>query len=1034
MGRDSELGFGIMRMPMREDGIDWKKSKELVDEYMKGEYCYFDTHPAYMMNQSQRIIKELVVKRYARDRFRLADKIPYYGITAYHDYESILEQELRECGVEYFDYYLMHAVSEDVYAMHEKMGGFDFLRKVKEEGKARNIGFSFHDKPKLLDRILEKYRDIDFVQLQINYVDWENPVIQSKSCYEVARKHNKNIIVMEPIKGGCLARGEDPRYNAKLALQFVKNLPGIKVILSGMNEIEQVKDNRETVGGKNSQPDFHIYKELQEKMERQNVIPCTLCGYCERECAQGIKIPEIFTLINTYYRPGIHDRTIDGRISMLYKNLVAEGAAGKCVGCGKCEKRCPQKIPIRENLRKAVTMFEKKHFYTSERNAQILIYLMKEYGIKKIVSSPGATNAAFVYSVQQDDFFEIYSAPDERSAAYIACGLARESGETVALSCTGATASRNYVPGLTEAFYRNIPILAITSAQPDCRIGHNLPQVIDRTKMQNDIVKMSVEMPLVKDDEDEWSCVLNANKALNELWNRSPGPVHINLITIGNQDFSVRTLPYVRVIRRIHRGEECPAVPDGKIGIFCGEHGRWDDRLRIMVDSFCEKYDAVVICDHTSNYSGKNRWTPTFLNRRTREDSLYDIDLLIHIGNISGAYFPIRAKEVWRVHTDGEYRDTFKKLSYVFAMDEFDFFKTYVQDVQNLRNMYVGNQWPGYAENLREDAKNMPFSNAWVASQTAHLLPSDSVLHLAILNSLRVWNYYSIPENVRVYSNTGGFGIDGCLSTLVGASLADPDKLYFGVIGDLAFFYDMNVLGNRHIGKNIRLLVINNGCGTEFKNYSHAAKIFGEQTDLFIAAKGHYGNQSEKLLRDYAEALGFLYKAVRTKEEYLELLPWFLNMNTEKKSVIIEIFTDSGLESEALRLLNEEEDKAEFVNREQEKMVPDWIEDLSEKEVVLWGCGHCLFQNISKVEQYCSVRYVCDNDPKKWNTDVLPGIRCISPDQLSNKDNIFVVIMLEDGTVGFDIVHQLQSLEIKYFDIVKNWLKYAKKLNWRGLE
>lgn len=714
--------------------------------------------------------------------------------------------------------------------------------------------------------------------------------------------------------------------------------------------------------------------------------------------------------------------------------MIAEGAAGRCVGCGKCEKRCPQKIPIRENLRKAVAMFEKEHFYTSERNAQILIYLMKKYGIKKIISSPGATNAAFVYSVQQDDFFEIYSAPDERSAAYIACGLARESGEAVALSCTGATASRNYVPGMTEAFYRNIPILAITSAQPDCRIGHNLPQVIDRTRMQNDIVKMSVEMPLVKDDEDEWSCVLNANKALNELWHRTPGPVHINLITGGNQDFSVRTLPYVRMIRRIHRGEKLPIVPVGKIGIFCGEHDRWDDKLRIMVDSFCEKYDAVVICDHTSNYSGKNRWTPTFLNRRIREDSLYDIDLLIHIGNISGAYFPIRAKEVWRVHMDGEYRDTFKRLSYVFEMDEFDFFRTYVQDVQNARNMTEGRQWSDYVKNLREDAKEMPFSNAWVASQTAHLLPPDSVLHLAILNSLRVWNYYPIPEKVRVYSNTGGFGIDGCLSTLVGASLVNPDKLYFGVTGDLAFFYDMNVLGNRHIGKNIRLLVINNGCGTEFKNYNHAVKIFGEQTDLFIAARGHYGNQSEKLLRDYAENLGFLYKSVSTKEEYLKVLPWFLSMNTENKSVIIEIFTDSDLESEALKMLNEEEDKAEFVNREQKGMVPDWIDDLLEKEVVLWGCGYSFFNNLSKVEQYCKVRYVCDNDSKKWNTEILPGIRCISPEQLSNKDNTFVVIMLEDGAVGFDIVHQLQTLGIKYFDIVKNWLKYANKLNWRSLE
>lgn len=1032
MGSHPELGFGIMRMPQQNEEIDWIKSKNLIDEYMKGNYCYFDTHPSYMMEQSQKIIREFVVKRYERESFFLANKMPYVGIHSYNDYFMIFNKELRECGVEYFDYYLLHAVSKDIFEMHEKYGGFDFLKELKKTGSAKKIGLSFHDNSELLEKILDKHPEIDFVQLQINYMDWENPVIQSRACYETARKYNKPIIVMEPLKGGSLSKGENSKEHARMALQFVKELPGIQVILSGMSEIEHIKENRLTLSKSNSKEKItpSVYYNLRKEMEEQNVIPCTECKYCTLECPKGIKIPDIFSLINSYYRPGEHDKTIYGRMDMLYKNTILNnGAAGQCIKCGMCERRCPQKISIRENLRKAVDLFEKNYFYTSERNAQILIYLMREYGIKKLIVSPGATNAAFVYSVQQDGFFEIYSAPDERSAAYMACGLAKESGEAVALSCTGATASRNYIPGLTEAYYTNIPILVITSAQPSVRIGHNLPQVIDRTKMQNDIVKMSVEMPNIKDDEDEWNCIINANKALNELWYKSPGPVHINLVTTYNNDFSVKKLPHARVIRRIQTEKNCPDICSGRIGIFCGAHGEWDSGLTAVVDTFCRRYGAFVICDHTSNYSGKYRCTPSFGRKQIWEDFLFQMDLLIHIGDISGAYFPINAKEVWRVHPNGNYCDTFRSLSYVFEMEEKAFFNMYVVLASEKDEESKGVELPSLQGKRDEISLELPFSNAWIASQTAQKLPQNAVLHLGILNSLRVWNFYEIPKSVRAYSNTGGFGIDGCLSTLVGASLANSQKLYFGVLGDLAFFYDMNVLGNRHIGNNIRLLVINNGCGTEFKNYNHAANILGNHTDLFIAAKGHYGNKSKDLLKNYAEGLGFIYKSASTKDEYLTILPELVSLEKKEKSIVVEIFTDSYAESEALRLLNMEEVQESI---EEDKLeLPEWFKGMPEKEIVLWGCGYYFSKNLSKVEQYSKIRYVCDNNSEKWNTEILPGISCISPEELKKKENIFVVIMLEDAKIGFDIAHQLQMMGIYHFDMVDKWLMYAKK--WRNL-
>lgn len=1035
-----ELGYGIMRMPQKDGKIDWVKSQQLIDEYMKGSYCYFDTHPSYMFGQSQRIIKEFVVKKFDRKKFLLANKMPYWAKSGYQDYCQIFQEELEACGVEYFDNYLLHALSRDIYEMHERLGGFHFLREIKEKGYVKKIGFSFHDNYELLEEILDKHQEIDFVQLQINYFDWDNPLIQSKLCYEVARKYDKPILVMEPIKGGKLALGDDSDKLAQRALQFVKALPGIQVILSGMSEVDQIVENRRTLAEtKDCNMDgFTDYQNLRNKIKEENAIPCTECRYCVSECQKGIRIPEIFSLLNAYDKPGRHDKTAYGRIRMLYQNTVlGKGSAGECVNCGMCERRCPQKIEIRKYLKRAEDLFEKKHFYTSERNAQILIKLLRSYGIRKIIASPGATNAAFVYSIQQDRFFEVYSAPDERSAAYMACGLAEESGEPVVISCTGATASRNYLPGLTEAYYRHIPVIAVTSSQPIVRIGHNIPQVIDRTSRPGDIVKMSVELPAVKDEEDEWTCVINANKVLNELWHRSLGPVHVNLITNGNQDFSVRQLPYTRMIRRIQPGEHYPEIPEGKLGIFCGAHKKWNKMLTLAVDNFCQKYGAVVICDHTSNYFGDFRCNASFLGKSSKEQAFCNIDLLIHIGDVSGAYFPIRVKEVWRVHPNGEYCDTFKSLSNVFEMDEHVFFEMYVKSTKGNDKSNRIEKWADTGGKRHIKTLDMPFSNAWIASQTAHKLPENTVLHLGILNSLRIWNFYHLPRNIRTYSNTGGFGIDGCLSTLVGASLADPERLYFGILGDLAFFYDMNALGNRHIGNNIRLLVVNNGGGTEFKNYNHATYIFGSQTDLFIAAKGHYGNQSRRLLKDYAEELGFFYRVACTKEEYLQILPEFVAPEKKEKSMIVEVFTDSEAESKALSILNEEESeklKAQNLSESMEVMIPEYFQNLPEKEVVLWGCGHIFWRYLPKVEQYSKIRYVCDNDRDKWNKEVLPGVFCISPSQLKEKKNVFVVIMLEDATVGFKIAHQLQGIGIEYFDMVKNWLKYASQIKWQEQE
>ena len=544
--------------------------------------------------------------------------------------------------------------------------------------------------------------------------------------------------------------------------------------------------------------------------------------------------------------------------------------------------------------------------YTVEKNAQILISLMKKHGVRKVVASPGATNVCFVASIQQDPYFEVYSSVDERSAAYIACGLAEESGEAVALSCTGATASRNYVSGLTEAYYRKIPILAITSTQFTGRVGHNIPQVIDRSASMNDIQRLSVELPVIYSAEEEWLCCVKANEALLELKHHGGGPVHINLTTTYSNEYSCKELPEARFIDRICVNDTFPKLSGEKIAIIVGAHSKWEDRLTKLVDKFCEKYNAVVLYDHTSNYTGNYGVLANLItNQELYRPDCQSMDVLIHLGNVSGAYMTLYPDKVWRVNPDGEICDTFKKLEYVFEMKEEAFFNYYVTHAPNSsKNVTYAEEWKKEREKILSKIPDLPFSNIWIAQQMSKELPENSVLHLVILNSLRSWNLFDMAKSIRGYSNTGGFGIDGCVSSLIGASLANPEILYFGIIGDLAFFYDLNSIGNRHIGNNVRLLIINNGKGTEFRNYNHNAAKFGNDADKYIAAAGHFGNKSSVLLKHYAEDLGFKYCSASTKEEFLSNIEFFVSNKHYDQPILFEVFTSSENESDALKLVS----------------------------------------------------------------------------------------------------------------------------------
>lgn len=542
--------------------------------------------------------------------------------------------------------------------------------------------------------------------------------------------------------------------------------------------------------------------------------------------------------------------------------------------------------------------------YSIEKTVQIIVSLLKAHDIKKIVVSPGSTNICLVASLQSDPFFEMYSCVDERSAAYIACGIAAESNETVVLTCTEATASRNYLSGLTEAYYRKLPILAITATNRRTLVGQNHPQMIDRSIIPKDVAKYSLYLPYIYEEREAIENANLVNCAILELNHNDGGPVHIEYETHYSQDYSVKELPEYQITRRFTVEDTLPKITNGNIAIIIGAHKVWSNELQCAVESFCEANNAVVLADHISNYKGKYRINPTIVTSQTQyKPPCCEIDLAIYIGNISSSYRKnYHIKKVWRVNPDGMIRNVFGNTSAVFEMSEYLFFQHYSK-CDHKQNMSYYESWNSEYNKMVSMIPNLPFSNLWIAQHAGNLLPANSNLFLGIENSLRAWNFFDIPDSVHTFCNTGGFGIDGGVSSLVGASLIHPEKLYFGITGDLAFFYDMNVLGNRHVGNNIRLIVINNGIGQQFKNPGHPAQILAEKSDEFVAARGHFGNKSNKLLKHYAEDLGFDYLSASSKEEFLAVLNRFLISKVTGKSIIFEVFTDTENETSALKMM-----------------------------------------------------------------------------------------------------------------------------------
>lgn len=370
-----KLGFGVMRLPLVNpddySSIDIEAFKLMADYFISHGFSYFDTGYSYHNGNSESAFREAVVKRHRRNTFTITDKMPSWLLTQKADLQRIFEEQLIRCGVEYFDYYWLHSLNKEYYTTIENLDGFGFLLKMKRDGKVGHIGFSFHGDSILLEQILKEHPETEYVQLQLNYLDWESPAIDSKRCYEVATKYGKPVIVMEPIKGGSLARipVEAERlfkeYNndyspSSWALRFATSLDNVFMVLSGMSEMSQVEENIKLMG--KLRPvgieEMKLFSKAAKIINNSISIPCTACHYCTEGCPVHICIPEYFEIYNFQKRFG-KSKTVMDNSCVYYQSLSnTHGKASDCISCGQCEEHCPQHISIKENLKLVAKEFE----------------------------------------------------------------------------------------------------------------------------------------------------------------------------------------------------------------------------------------------------------------------------------------------------------------------------------------------------------------------------------------------------------------------------------------------------------------------------------------------------------------------------------------------------------------------------------------------------------------------------------------------------------------------------------------------------
>lgn len=526
------------------------------------------------------------------------------------------------------------------------------------------------------------------------------------------------------------------------------------------------------------------------------------------------------------------------------------------------------------------------------KNVEMVAQLLKQHNIKNLIISPGGTNISLVKIVQSDDFFTCYSVVDERSAAYFAIGIYLQTGNPVALICTSAQATRNYIPGLTEAFYKKVPILAITMEKHPRFKYQEYMQAPDQTSLPVDSIKKSFELPFIKDINDVYHSKRLINEAILELSHNGNGPVQLCIPWL---DFKIEKIePFKQIIKRFDvKDIKEFGTLNKKILIVIGEHRPFSNEEKSAINYFCQCTNSVIYTNHLSNFSNEFTVNANLL-MSVIDDKIFEKikpDILITIGGQTGDY-PLYLRfsktiytemEHWRISEDGNITDTYDKLTHVFQGKEIDFFSNVCKN--NIKQSYI-EDWKKENNNLKRNIA-VPFSNVGIAQFLHDKLPSNSIIQFSILNSLRAWNLFELDKSIECYSNVGAFGIDGGMSTLIGQSVITK-KLSFMVIGDLAFFYDMNSLGIRHIKNNLRILLINNNGGVEFKLNIDDKEL----VDNYIAAANHYNDA-----KGWAETCNFKYLSAKNMDEFKDVYHEFISESNQP--ILLETFITDENEGEA---------------------------------------------------------------------------------------------------------------------------------------
>ena len=536
------------------------------------------------------------------------------------------------------------------------------------------------------------------------------------------------------------------------------------------------------------------------------------------------------------------------------------------------------------------------------RTFQLLIPMLKEYNIRHIVISPGSRMREFVLAVEEDPYFTTYDVTDERSASYFAIGISQQLNVPVVITCTSSTATTNYYPGVTEAFYQNVPIVVLTGDRDPYMLGQQEDQMINQIGMYDRVVRKSVTLPIVKDLADEWYCQRLLNEALLELDHHKKGPVHINVpvpavITWAN-DKEITQYPTVRRIQRFsikdknQLNEKIQELSNAhKILILAGQYvGKFDNKL---LDVFFSKYNCVIHAEHMANIESMGKINIMGCSEMIPEDKFDDYvpDILISFhGTLAISRRlkeGLRTKRCkhWLIDEEGSVIDAYKNLTDIFECSPEEFFNFFNDNAPSgsKNNLIYYNYWLNAYQGRKEKA--IQYSNVYAISQLLSNMSDNCNLHLSILNSVRISQYFNLPKGTKVYSNIGTDGIDGCMSTFFGQAAVDDRENYL-IIGDLSFFYDMSSLRIKHNRGNCHILLINNHGGNEFY-----------MQPIMPTTPQGLGASHSNSAEGWAKSVGFKYLSAYNKEQFDKNIKDFTNCNNDNP-VLFEVFTDQMTDRE----------------------------------------------------------------------------------------------------------------------------------------